>query len=419
MRRWLLVVVIAAVPAPAGARSIIDIEIARGSHLFQEGKYVEAGDVFYVRGHKVLPYDRDAPVAIYNAAVSYELGHRWQTAIAVYEELLTNSTREFREHPYRLSALRRLAKIHHTMLEHRRARDAYLELYRAAAQAPKLGTQRLPDDPTFAREAADALYNAALEAELANDVSDAIALLSEYEHVETERIKRDRAVWGIALLYGRGGAAPQMAETFARWRATYGRDAGNANNVVESYYRVAQGWQRFPRFDDARAAGDAVIAEWRRLGARPGGSTARMAGEWLLARAETAYDAWESLAPATTDKQIAAFTKRMRELDVAYAEIEALDIPELALAARVRAGDLRYELARKAVDVCTPTPCANVGIDGLVGEARSAWTRARTAALRAGVGGLWLDRAIAGMARTFPDAAEEPLTPIVVSTERL
>lgn len=93
MRSWLVALVLLAT-TPAHAYRI-DPGFARANHLFAQGKYLEAAAVFYERAHRPAPYDRDGPTATYNAAVCFELAGRWQTAIAVYEELVANPDEQY------------------------------------------------------------------------------------------------------------------------------------------------------------------------------------------------------------------------------------------------------------------------------------------------------------------------------------
>src|SRR5215468_6294020 len=81
-----------------------------------------------------------------------------------------------------------------------------------------------------------------------------------------------------------------MTEALDRWRARYGKDPGNEDDYVESYYDVAAANKKKNRTAAAKAAGEAAIAAWKARGAIKNGRGAKLAGEWQLQLAEDYYN---------------------------------------------------------------------------------------------------------------------------------
>src|SRR6185436_1244843 len=126
------------------------------------------------------------------------------------------------------------------------------------------------------------------------DFKKAIELYTQYGAIEPDRRKKDRALWSIAGIYRQQGDVNLMGETLDRWRARYGKDAGNEDDYVQSFYDVAAANKKKGRTAAARAAGLATIDAWKARGSIKNSKGAKLAGEWQLQIAEEWYATnWE------------------------------------------------------------------------------------------------------------------------------
>src|SRR5262249_3970727 len=126
------------------------------------------------------------------------------------------------------------------------------------------------------------MYKAALASELGRDFKKAVELYTQSSGVEPDRRKKDRALWSIAGIYRQQGDINSMTEAFDKWRARYGRDAGNEDDYVQSFYDTAAANKKKGRAPAAKAAGQATIDPWKARGSIKNNKGARLAGEWQL-----------------------------------------------------------------------------------------------------------------------------------------
>jgi hypothetical protein len=404
------------------------LNFSRAADLYAKGDYIPAAEAFY-RFYKTAPAgDQDLPIALYNAAASYKLGERPKTAIALFKEFTASSSKQFRESPFYLDAMRLTAVSQQQAFDYSNAVKTYLQVYDTAKSAKKKGIKApdpLPGEQprTLEQIGLDALYNAALAAELNRDFKQAISLYTKYQGVETDRRKQDRALWSVANIYRQSGDVNNMSDTYAKWRSKYGKDAGNEDDYVQSYYDVATLRLKKNQASLAKTAGADTIAAWKARGSIKSGRGAKLAGEWQLKQAEDYYaKTWEPYAIKTAAKTVAEATKQTQALDKAktsaedkYLALDAYAIAEYSMAAKVRYGDIQYGFAQKIADAPIPTPIAKVpsavstyetqrdaNLVKFLNEARTDWLAVVDAAKQGGVSNAWSRLAMEELGREFP-----------------
>ena len=404
------------------------LNFSRANALFGDRQYVAAAEAFY-RFYKTAPNtDADLPVALYNAAVSYKLADRPKTAIALFKELTANSAKNFRESPYYLDAMRLQASSYQAAFDYDNAIRTYLELYETSKKAKKLGIN--PPEPlpgerprTLEEIGLDALFNAALAAELNRDFRKAIDLYTQYQKVEPDRRKLDRALWSIGGIHRQAGDVAQLTATYKAWRAKYGQDPGNEDDFVQTFYDEAALLKRKGRTTAARVAGKDAINAWKARGAQRGTRGAKLAGEWQLALAEEHYaGVWEPLEikkAARSPQDAAAQQKQLADAKAkaedGYLALDAYGVIELTMAAKVRFADIQYDFAQKVANAPIPKPLE--GKDDLIAafesrrdanllkfleEAKLQWVQVVDESKRGGISNRWTRRAQENLGREFP-----------------
>ncbi len=420
-----------------GDQKTIDLAIAqnrslnfsRANDLFANQQYVPAAEAYY-RFYKTAPAtDADLPVALYNSAISYRLAERPKTAIALLKEFAENPAKNFRQSPYYLDAMRQQAASYQAAFDYTNAVRTYLALYGTTKTAKKLGIKApdpLPGEAprTIDQIGLDALYNAALASELNRDFKKAIELYTSYGKVETDRRKKDRAQWSIAGIYRQSGDVNSMEDAFARWRNTYGKDSGNEDEFVQSFYDASQLRKKKNQISAMKTAGQATIAAWKARGAVKNSRGATLAGEWALYFAEDYYTTrWEPFEIKTAAKDVKAVqaqgamlnAERTRAEDY-YLALDAYGVIEYSMAAKVRFGDVQYEFSQKLADAPLPTPITRAGgaaqeqyqaqLDANVAtklnEAKTQWVQVVDIAKQGGVSNRWSRLALENLGREFP-----------------
>lgn len=411
------------------------VEFKRAEQLSADGKYIEAAETFY-RFYKVAPAgDADLPTALYNAAANYSLGDRPKTAIALYKEFTQSKDKLFRESPYFLEAMRLTAASQGSVFDYDAAIATNLELYAVAKDAKRRGIKPPPpvggEKPrTTEQIALDALFNAAVLAELDRDFKKAVDLFNKYDREETDRRNKDRALFSIARIYRSAGNVGEMVTAYDRWRRSYGKDAGNADDYVASYYDTALLWKRKGRTKDAEAAGQQAIDAWRAVGAAQNTRGARLAGEWALYFAEkhfttkfSPYKITESAKNLDRAKQLKANLEKVTtEAQDKYLVLDEFGVAEYSMAAKVRFGETLARFAEKLFQAPTPkfvldldkrNPDAGAVAayeDGLtknlakyVDQAKAQWVEVVDLAKKSGVSNRWSQLALENLNREFPD----------------
>jgi hypothetical protein len=216
-----------------------------------------------------------------------------------------------------------------------------------------------------------------------------------------------------------------MTEAFDRWRARYGRDAGNEDDYVQSFYDLAAANKKKGRAPAAKAAGEATITAWKARGSIKNSRGARLAGEWQLQLAEDWYAAsWDPYQLKTAARTLAEAKAQAAQLDklkVAaedkYLALDPYGVVEYSMAAKVRFGDIQYGAAQKIADAPIPVPVAKSGNDEVISayetqrdanlkkkldEAKLQWTEVYELAKKGGIANKWSRKALENLGREFP-----------------
>jgi len=443
------------IAAKCGDQKTIDAAIAqnrslnftRANALFAEKKYGDAAYAFYKFYKTAPPTDPDLPVALYNAAVSYKLADKPKTAIALFKEFADNKAKNFRSSPFYLDAIRLQAASYQSAFDYNNAVATYLELYATAKRAKAQGIKPPPpigNEPprTLDQISLDALFNAALASELNRDFKKAIDLYGQYQRVEKDRRKLDRALWSVANIYRQSGDVNAMEETYQRWRGRYGRDKGpsydNTDDYVKTYYDASQLRKKKGQTSLAKKAGQDTIDAWKKVGSPKGGKAAKMAGEWELSFAEDYYNKrWDPYAikkaARTLKEQDAIGQAIAKERDKTYnmyAELLKYEVAEYTMAAYVRGGDIQYSYGTKLADAPPPVPVQknpdllaafqtklDANVKKYLDQAKSEWLKVIDAAKKGGISNEWSRLAMENLGREFPSEFHSLRQEIIQGTE--
>ncbi len=404
------------------------LNFSRAAELYSQKNYIPAAEAFY-RFYKTAPNtDPDLPVALYDAAVSYKLADKPNNALSLFKEFTANPAKNFRESPYYLDAMRLTAASYQSKFEYDNAIKTYLDLYATTKVAKSKGIKApdpLPGEQprTLEQIGLDALYNAALASELNRDFKKAIDLYTQYERVEPDRRKKDRSVWSIGGIYRQAGDVNSMTETFDKWRRLYGKDAGNEDDYVQSFYDQAALRKKKGQTPLAKALGQDTINAWVARGSVKAGRGAKLAGEWQLAQAEEYYaNTWTPFAIKKAAKTVAEAKSQNAEIEKLkktaedkYLALDPYGVAELSMAAKVRYGDVQYEFGQKISDAPIPVPVAkneaavaayetqrDKNLTKFLNEAKGQWVEVLDLSKRGGLSNKWSRRAQENLGREFP-----------------
>lgn len=404
------------------------LNFSRADALYGAKNYIPAAEAFY-RFYKTAPNtDPDLPVALYNAAVSYKLADKPNNALSLFKEFTANPAKNFRESPYYLDAMRLTAASYQSKFEYDNAIKTYLDLYATTKVAKAKGIKApdpLPGEQprTLEQIGLDALYNAALASELNRDFRKAVDLYTQYEKVEPDRRKKDRAVWSIGGIYRQSGDVNSMTETFDKWRRLYGKDGGNEDDYVQSFYDQAALRKKKGQTPMAKALGQDTINAWAARGSIKAGRGAKLAGEWALSQAEEYYtNTWTPFAIKRAAKTVAEAKAQNAEIEKLkktaedkYLALDPYGVAELSMAAKVRYGDVQYEFGQKISDAPIPVPVAkneaavaayetqrDKNLQKFLNEAKVQWVEVLDLSKRGGLSNKWSRRAQENLGREFP-----------------
>lgn len=421
------------------------LNFSRADERYKKGEYAAAAEAFYRFYKTAADNDPDLPVALFNAGVSYKLADKPKTAIALFKEFTEKKQRSFQDSPFLLKAMGLQAASYQAAFDYDNAVKTYLALYDTTRKAKRIGIKApepLPGEKpqTLDQIGLDALYNAALASELNRDFKKAVELYTQYGAIEPDRRRKDRALWSIAGIYRQQGDINAMTDALDRWRARYGRDAGNEDDFVQSFYDTAAANKKKGRNAAARAAGLATIDAWKARGSIKNSRGAKLAGEWQLQLAEDYYAAsWEPYQLKTAARTAAEAKAQAAQLDrlkVAtedkYLALDPYGVVEYSMAAKVRFGDIQYGAAQKIADAPIPVPVARSNNEDVVAayetqrdanlkkkldEAKLQWAEVYDLAKKAGLSNKWSRRALENLGREFPGEYTPLRQEIVQGTE--
>ncbi|MCA9675261.1 MAG: hypothetical protein H6709_19885 [Kofleriaceae bacterium] len=411
------------------------IEFRRAGDMMADKRYIEAAEAFYTYYKTAPKDDADLPTALYNAAVAYKLGDRPKTAISLFKEFTQSKDKRYRESPYYLEAMRLTALSYQSSYDYKTAISTYLDLYDVAKQAKKLGIKPpdpIPGEPVLTLEqiSLTALYNAAVLSELDRDFAKAITYYKKYDAEETDRRNKDRALWAIARIYRQSGDLSNLVSAYDKWRKAYGRDKGNEDDYVFSYYDIAKAYQSKGKTKDSDAYGQKAIDAWATAGSIKGGKGAKLAGEYALMFAERYYD--KTFAPYKITKvakdinEAKKLKQGLKDTTIAtqkkYTDLEKFGVAELTMASVVRFGDTLSAYAEKLAAMPPPKDLQKLAqqnpdadllatwdqslqteLRPYLDEAKKHWVEVVDSAKTAGISNQWSQLALENLNREFPD----------------
>ncbi|HLU66739.1 MAG TPA: hypothetical protein VKZ63_10710, partial [Kofleriaceae bacterium] len=291
-----------------------------------------------------------------------------KTAVYLYKEFTDNPDKRFRGSDYYLAALYNTAASNYKAFDYKSAVDGYLTVVKVAGEKGR----KVP--PTFELSLEElrltALYNAAVIRELDRVYLDpkgapgtgAVSLYKKYESMEKDRRKKDRAAWAIARIWDSAGDVNKLAAAYNDWRKKYGRDQGNADDYVYSYWNLAKQYEKKGKKSDANKMKKATIQAWSTVGQPKGTAASDMAAEFEFEQAEAHYNGkfvpYKIKKALTTKKQaeqtLDALDKLSNQTREKYLALAKYQSGPWGLAALVRVGDVFYFQALKIAEIPIP-----------------------------------------------------------------
>jgi tetratricopeptide (TPR) repeat protein len=404
------------------------LNFIRAEELYAKGQFAQAAEAFYRFYKTAPPTDKALPTALYNAAISYQQADKPKTAISLFKEFTANPAKNFRESKYYLNALGLQAATYQKAYDYTNAVKTYLELAAIAKKAKQLKLElppALPGQPpkTFEQIGLDAQYNAALASELNRDFKKAIDLYKAYGAAEKDRRKQDRALWSIGGIQRQSGDVLAMVDTHQRWRAKFGKDAGNEDDYIQTFYDESQLRKRKGQTPQANKAGQATIDAWKAKGSQKNTRGAKLAGEWQLQLAEDHYAKnWEPFEIKKAARSVAEAKLQSKQMSDAktkaedkYLAMDPYGVAEYSMAAKVRYGMIAYEYGTKLGNVPIPTPIAkndalveayqnqlDANVKKYLDEAKGQWIEVVDLAKKGGISNKWSRLALENLGREFP-----------------
>jgi tetratricopeptide (TPR) repeat protein len=396
-------------------------EFQEAEKMFTDKRYDEAALAFYQYYFTAKDEDPNRPVALYNSAIAYDRSGRPKTAIHLFGEFTSNTSPAFRTSAYYLEALFLTAVAHQSAFDYQSAVDVYLDVVRIAKQP---GTPEPPGGRSLHQIQLDALFNAGLLRELDRVYKDpknqpgtgAVSLYRRYYELETDRRKRDRTVWAIARVHESERDMRAMIDAYGEWRREFGRDAGNEQDYVFTFYNTAKMWEKRGAKEADPARRDTISA-WADVGSPKGTPIAEMAAEFEFYYAEQDYQkSFEPFKVKWPKKESdEAIKKTLDDFDAfaettlnKFAAVGKYESPLYGFAGLVRVGDVRYFHGQKLIDAPPPVSIQKLDekypdrgilnsylsnieqrVQPLLDEGIRQWKKVTTAAKDQGVNNKW------------------------------
>jgi hypothetical protein len=219
-----------------------------------------------------------------------------------------------------------------------------------------------------------------------------------------------------------------MNDAAQKWRGTYGKDAGNEDDYVQTFYDESQLRKRKGQTPQAKKAGDETIKAWKDKGSIKNSRGAKMAGEWELQKAEDHFNGeWENVAIKKAAKDLKEAESQSKVLTTAktkaedkYLQLDQYGVAEYTMAAKVRYGEIQTSFGQKAADAPIPTPVVKAADAGkpeileayekkrdenirkLEQEAKGQWLEVVDLAKKGGISNKWVRQAQEDLGKTFP-----------------
>lgn len=342
-------------------------EFREAEDRFADGQYADAAIEFY-RYYKTAPADDPSrPIALYNSAIAYERSGKPKTSVYLFQEFTQNPDPAFRKSEYYLPALYLTAVSYYKAFDYDKAVETYLDVVKAADEK---GRKPPAGDRTLEQIKLDALFNAALLRELDRVYQDprgqkgtgAASLYARYAELEPDRRKADRARWAVARVWRQAGNLNQLERAYTQWRREYGRDPGNGDDYVFTFYDLAKQNEKKGNSRAANKFKSETLKAWNDVGQPKGTAASDMAAEFAFEQAEAYYDKQftpHKIKRAPTTKKQA--DRVLDELDALanrtkqkYLDLAKYESGPYGLAALVRVGDVLFFQGLKIAEIPVP-----------------------------------------------------------------
>ena len=343
-------------------------EFREAEDLFKAQKFDLAAVAFYRYTKQAIPGDPNIPVALYNSAVAYDKSGKPKTAVYLYKDFTDNPAPEFRQSEYYLAALYNTAASNYKAFDYKSAVDGYLNVVKVSNEP----NRKVP--PTFELSLEElrltALFNAAVIRELDRVYvnpsgvpgTGAVSLYRKYASMEKDRRKADRATWAIARIWSTAGDDKKLAFAYDDWRKKYGRDSGNADDYVFSYYNMAKVYEKKGKKKDMEYAKRQTVKAWSTVGQPKGTAASDMAAEFDFEQVEAYYaknfaNYKIASAPRTkreADRVLDKLDRLSQDTRTRYLALGKYESGPWGLAALERVGDTLYFQALKIAEIPIP-----------------------------------------------------------------
>ncbi len=425
------------------------LEFQRANELYAQASYSEAANQYYSYYKTAPDKDEDGPTALYNAAFSLQKAGKPKSAIGLYKQFTENKKSLYRDSPYYLESLRQTAKAYQSSYDYEKSVKAYVALAKQAksAKAKGLTPPPNPDGGTrsFDQIYLDSLYNAAALSELDRDFDTAIRKYKEYERVEQDPRKSDRALWAMARIYRSRGDVKNLIKVMRDWRKKYGSDPQNVDDYVRSFDIVSKAYERKNRGSSAEEYKRYAIEAWEKKGRPTGGKAAKMAGGHQLYFAEKYYRrSWVPFRITRQARNKAKANAQKLQMDKArdkaisqYRLLDKFQVAEYSMASKVRYGEILASYGPKFLEIPTPKHILSLdkrypeqdvlgkyeaGISQILepqlATAKSSWVEVVSVGKQNSVSNEWTQQALENLSREFPEEYQALNQEIVEGTKR-
>ncbi len=299
----------------------------------------DAGDALVVAVGKA-PKHPDADGALHNAALAYEVGQRFDSAMKLYGRIV----QEYPESKYVGKCLFQQASAANNFFEY----DKALENYRILA-----------DEGRFAdyENRVVSVYNAAHILTNLQRYEAAIPYWTRYSKEEKDEKKSLEAAFNAAEMHFKAKKWRRAVDAFDSYIKSYASRQAAQDYVVKAAYRISQAEEKLGSNRDMIKAWERTMELYQRS-PNPGSMTADYAAESHFQLIEQDMREFETFSIRGGSKEILRriqeAAEKVKEFENRYREITKYRRPEWSLAAEFRIG-YAYEVFAQAM-LKTPVP---------------------------------------------------------------
>ena len=299
----------------------------------------DAGDSLVAAVSKA-PDHPDADKALHNAALAYEIGQRFDSAMKLYERIVT----EYPDSPFVGKCLFQQASAANNFFEY----DKALQNYRILADEKRFEDY---ENRTVS------VYNAAFILTSLQRYEDAVPYWARYAAEEADPIKRAEAAFNAADMYFRAKKWRKAVTAYEDFSRAYNRDAAALPYLIKASYRIAMAEGEVGRVRDKIHAWENTVSLYAR-GKDPGSMSAEYAASSHFQLIEIDMRKFETFSirgrMKVIQEKIAEGARVVKDLETRYRQIAAYGRPEWSLAAEFRIGYAYEVFAKAMLDVPLP-----------------------------------------------------------------